>query len=148
MQTEIKNICCAIYVRIAGGEEPEPDSRDKLKIWYRYGAVYHPSGELPELKICAGAHAQKGSIKPSVHMEEMNKARTASAPASGPNGPVLHRGGDDKAGLSEYIKTYKTELPPDIREIYCRSQAVSPDLYYASQVRRHKTALEAQVQPT
>ena len=54
-------------------------------------------------------------------------------------------GRDDKAGLSEYIKIYKTELPPDIREIYCRSQAVNALICcYASQVRRHKNRFEAQ----
>ena len=54
-------------------------------------------------------------------------------------------GRDDKAGLSEYIEIYKTELPPDIREIYCRSQAVNALICcYASQVRRHKNRFEAQ----
>ena len=54
-------------------------------------------------------------------------------------------GRDDKSGLSEYIEIYKTELPPDIREIYCRSQAVNALICcYASQVRRHKNRFEAQ----
>ena len=54
-------------------------------------------------------------------------------------------GRDDKAGLSEYIEIYKTELPPDIREIYCRSQVINALIcYYASQARRHKIRFEAQ----
>ena len=52
---------------------------------------------------------------------------------------------DDRAGLSEYIEIYKTELPPDIIEIYCRNQVINALIcYYASQARRHKIRFEAQ----
>ena len=52
---------------------------------------------------------------------------------------------NDRAGLSEYIEIYKTELPPDIIEIYCRNQVINALIcYYASQARRHKIRFEAQ----
>lgn len=79
----------------------------------------------------------------SAHMEEMKKARHDLRQHLAVVQSYIER--DDRAGLSEYIEIYKTELPPDIREIYCRNQVVNALIcYYASQARRHKIRFEAQ----
>lgn len=53
---------------------------------------------------------------------------------------------DDKAGLSEYIDIYKSELPPDTLELYCRDDVVNAVLcYYASQARGSGIRFEAKV---
>ena len=79
----------------------------------------------------------------SAHMEEMKKARHDLRQHLAVVQSYIER--DDRAGLSEYIEIYKTELPPDIIEIYCRNQVINALIcYYASQARRHKIRFEAQ----
>lgn len=76
-------------------------------------------------------------------MEEMKKARHDLRQHLAVVQSYIER--DDRAGLSEYIEIYKTELPPDIIEIYCRNQVINALIcYYASQARRHKIRFEAQ----
>ena len=79
----------------------------------------------------------------SAHMEEMKKARHDLRQHLAVVQSYIER--NDRAGLSEYIEIYKTELPPDIIEIYCRNQVINALIcYYASQARRHKIRFEAQ----
>lgn len=53
---------------------------------------------------------------------------------------------DDKAGLAEYIDLYKNELPPDIRELYCRNNVVNAVIsYYAMLARDCRIQFQVQV---
>lgn len=79
----------------------------------------------------------------SAHMEDMKKARHDLRQHLAVVQSYIDR--DDRSGLAEYIEIYKTELPPDIQEIYCRNQVVNALVcYYASLARRHKIRFEAQ----
>lgn len=78
------------------------------------------------------------------HMEETQKARHDLRQHLAVVQSYIKR--DDRSGLAEYIEIYKTELPPDILELYCRNQVVNALVcYYASQSRRNKIKFEAQV---
>lgn len=80
----------------------------------------------------------------SAHMEEMKKARHDLRQHLAVVQSYIDR--DDRNGLAEYIEIYKTELPPDILEVYCRNQVVNALVcYYVSQARRHKIRFDAQV---
>ena len=53
---------------------------------------------------------------------------------------------DDRDGLREYIEIYKTELPPDITEVYCRNQVINALVcYYAALARKDRIQFDAQV---
>lgn len=78
------------------------------------------------------------------HMEEIRKARhDLRQHLAVVNSYIEH---DDRQGLSEYIEIYKTELPPDIIEVYCRNSVVNALIcYYAAQARKSNVEFKAQV---
>lgn len=80
----------------------------------------------------------------SAHMDEMRRARHDLRQHLAVVQSFIDR--DDKAGLSEYIDIYKSELPPDTLELYCRDDVVNAVLcYYASQARGSRIRFEAKV---
>lgn len=53
---------------------------------------------------------------------------------------------DDKAGLKEYISLYKSQLPPDTLELYCRDDVVNAIICcYAAQAHDSKIRFDAMV---
>lgn len=80
----------------------------------------------------------------AAHMDETKKARHDLRQHLAVVQSYLDR--DDKAGLSEYIDIYKSELPPDTLELYCRNDVVNAVVcYYAAQARDNKIGFGARV---
>lgn len=80
----------------------------------------------------------------AAHMDEMRRARHDLRQHLAVVRSFIDR--DDKAGLSEYIDIYKSELPPDTLELFCRDDVVNAVLcYYASQARGSKIRFQARV---
>lgn len=53
---------------------------------------------------------------------------------------------DDKAGLRNYIDLYRSELPPDVLELYCRNDVVNAIIcYYAGVARESSICFDAKV---
>lgn len=80
----------------------------------------------------------------AAHMEEMKKARHDLRQHLAVVQSYISR--DDRDGLREYIEIYKTELPPDITEVYCRNQVINALVcYYAALARKDRIQFDAQV---
>ncbi|MCB6365610.1 GHKL domain-containing protein [Intestinibacillus massiliensis] len=80
----------------------------------------------------------------AAHMDELRKARHDLRQHLAVVKSYIDR--DDKAGLAEYIEIYKSELPPDTLELYCRNDVVNAVVcYYAAQARDSKIRFDAKV---
>lgn len=80
----------------------------------------------------------------SKHMADMRKARHDLRQHLTVVQSYLKR--DDKAGLSEYIELYKSELPADTLDLYSRNDVLNAVIsYYAAFSRRDKIQFDAKV---
>lgn len=53
---------------------------------------------------------------------------------------------DDREGLKNYIKLYRSELPPDVLELYCRNDVVNAIVcYYAGMARNAHIQFDAKI---
>ena len=78
------------------------------------------------------------------HVEEMKKARHDLRQHLAAVQSYIER--DDRTGLKEYIDLYKSELPPDTLELFCRDNVVNALVsYYAAQARADKIQFEARI---
>lgn len=69
------------------------------------------------------------------HMDDMHKARHDLRQHLTVVQSYIEK--DDKAGLKNYIGLYKSELPPDIMELYCRNDVVNAIICYYADIARN-----------
>ena len=80
----------------------------------------------------------------ATHMDEMRRVRHDLRQHLAVVQSYIDR--DDKAGLADYIDLYKSQMPPDTRERYCRNDVVNAIIcYYASLARDSGIEFEAGV---
>ena len=80
----------------------------------------------------------------AAHMDEMRRVRHDLRQHLAVVQSYIDR--DDKAGLADYIDLYKSQMPPDTRERYCRNDVVNAIIcYYASLARDSGIEFEAGV---
>lgn len=68
------------------------------------------------------------------HMDDMKKARHDLRQHLTVVQSYIEK--DDKAGLKNYIDLYRSELPPDVLELYCRNDVVNAIVCYYAGVAR------------
>lgn len=80
----------------------------------------------------------------AVHMDDMKKARHDLRQHLAVVQSYIEK--DDKAGLKNYIDLYKSELPPDVLELYSRNDVVNAIVcYYAGVARDFHIRFDAKI---